>query len=57
MYQHIVIDNINEEPAQDITKPYVYTKKILKYFKTRWTNEYFKGVGQHHYNRKTKHNL
>ena len=30
MYQHIVIDNINEEPAQDITKPYVYNKKILK---------------------------
>ena len=29
-----VLDNNNEEPAQDITKRCIYTKKLLKHFKT-----------------------
>ena len=48
-----VLDNNNEEPAQDITKRYIFIKKLLKHFKTRWTNEYLKELLEHHYNRKT----
>ena len=50
-----VLDNNNEEPAQDITKRYIYTKKLLEHFKTRLTNRYLKELSEHHYNRKTKH--
>ena len=52
-----VLDNNNEEPAQDITKRYIFIKKLLKHFKTRWTNEYLKELLEHHYNRKTKYSL
>ena len=37
-----VLHNNNEEPAQDITKRYIYTKKLLRHFKTRWAKEYLK---------------
>ena len=52
-----VLHNNNEEPAQDITKRYIFIKKLLKHFKTRWTNEYLKELLEHHYNRKTKYSL
>ena len=30
---------INEESAQDLTKRFIYMKKLFEHFKSRWTNE------------------
>ena len=50
-----VSDNNNKEPAHDITRRYIFTKKLFEHFKTRWTNKYLKKLREHHYNRETKH--
>ena len=49
--------NINTELLNNwgITKRYIYIKKLLKYLKTRWTNEYLKELREHYYNRKIKY--
>ena len=42
----------NEESAQDLTKRFIYMKKVFEHFKSRWTNEYRRELHeQHHYNK------
>ena len=45
----------NEESTQDLTKRFIYMKKVFEYFKSRWTNEYRRELHeQHHYNNNKK---
>ena len=47
-------EDTNEESAQDLTKRFIYMKKLFEYFKRRWTNKYLRVLREHHHYNKTK---
>ena len=47
-----------EESAQDLTKCFIYRKKLFEHFKSRWRNKYLRELReQHHYNKNKKYVL
>ena len=44
-------EDINEESAQDLTKRFIYMKKLFEHFKSRWINKYRVLREHHHYNK------
>ena len=51
-------EDINEEPAQSLTKSFIYMKKLVAHFKSRWTKEYLRELReQHHYSKNKKYIL
>ena len=47
-------EDINEESAKDLTKRFIYMKKLFEHFKSRWTNEYLRELREHHHYNKNK---
>ena len=47
-------EDINEELARDLTKRFIYMKKLFEHFKSRWTNEYLRDLREHHHDNKNK---
>ena len=51
-------EDINEESTQDLTKCFIYMKKLFEHFKSRWTNECLRELReQYHYNKNKKYVL
>ena len=47
-------EDINEESAQDLTKRFIYMKKLFEHFKSRWINKYLRVLREHHHYNKIK---